>query len=117
MKAFLLSLAILFSIPSNSIVADITATEPLVVNAEVAVYSDTVLVAVLTQPIFLRSDGIALEERIQKKCQNYYPNYQILVTRDSDIYFALQKAVEKNDVMTISKLINKQIARTKQKSA
>lgn len=116
MKVFLLTLMLLFTVNSNAITADIIATEPLVSDAEIAVVGDTVLVAVITQPIYLRSDGLDLELRIKNNCKKAYPNCTILVSRDSDIFFQLQKAVNKNDVKTISKLISMQKQRLKQRA-
>lgn len=83
----------------------IALSEELVTECAAAKQDEIILVAVLTKPIFLRSEGLALEGRIKSAVGKECECKEVLISRDSGVYFGLKKAVENSDTQRIDELI------------
>ncbi|MEG2454525.1 MAG: hypothetical protein RSB20_06630 [Clostridia bacterium] len=112
MKTLLISILILFTgFGANISEKSSAPRDNLVVEAVSYEMENAVLIAVLTEPIFLRSERIALEKTILLKAQPHFPNLKIYISLDSDIFFELQKAKKLQNTENAKLLLSKVIAR------
>lgn len=79
--------------------------EDFVTAVEVAQADDVILVAILTKPIYLKSESDALVERLEGKISLLYPDYTILITRECQIYSKLRYANSIGDSKTVASII------------
>lgn len=65
-------------------------SEPLIKDVAVGETSDSVIVSLLTHPIFLRSEGEALVRRIRLFATAHFKDKTIYITRDADVFYKLR---------------------------
>jgi precorrin-4 methylase len=63
----------------------------LVNDAECIVYADTVVLALRTEPIFLRSERVKLENQIIDEIKERYDVREVLVSFDRDVYYKITR--------------------------
>lgn len=66
----------------------------LIDKAECLVYTDTIVIALKTQPIFFRSDRIKLIETIKSEVKDNYDVSEVIISFDRDIYYKITKIDE-----------------------
>lgn len=69
----------------------IVSRNSLVDKAECLHYSDTIVIALKTQPIFFRSDREKLVEEIRADVSSCYNVREVIVSFDKDIYYKITK--------------------------
>jgi hypothetical protein len=110
MISLIFSFVVLFSPLSAQ---SVCLTEKLVTDVVVAESGETVLVAVLTEPIYTKSEGDALTERLYNKVSFVYPNREIIISRECLVYSRLKLAESEGDSDTIVKVIDKEKLKSK----
>lgn len=76
---------------STSEMETLAIAYPMIDNAECIYYTDTVVVALKTEPIFFRSDRIKLVNELTEDIRSKYNVREILISFDKDVYYKITK--------------------------
>lgn len=89
----IMSIIVMSFYPLNDIESSVIRHN-LVEQAECIAYSDTIVVALKTQPIFFRSDRDELVDSIKDNLISKYNIDDVIVSFDKDIYYKITKIDE-----------------------
>lgn len=90
-------------------VESLIVNEPLIQDVECIVYSDTIVVALKTEPIFTRSERERLTSSIRNAIRNEYDVRELIITYDKDIYYRISRIEEMKNKGVDEEKVRKEI--------
>ncbi len=82
---------ILFMLAPSSPIDVIVASNELIEEVQVLEYSDTVVVALITEPVFQRSVRKSIVESVKQSVRENYDIREVIVTFDADLYYRIAR--------------------------